>query len=314
MEASVVIPSYNRCQLLKVNLGAVFTAAERCGQSVEIIVVDNNSNDKTEEVVRLSAKRTNFMVRYLFEPRQGRSYALNAGIEQSCGRNILFTDDDVMPDQDWISRSLEALSQWNAAGVGGRILPKWSHTPPRWLTRSQRLRHYLALMEFNEPRELTLPVHGVPQIWGCNMAFRRSVFEDIGKFDTTKGRKGSKLYSGEDQEFVSRALQHGYKVVYDPTIAVSHCIGEDRMTKSYFRRWALQSGEGEWSAALPLGVRLLGAPRWQYRRVLAVMARWLGHAAMRRSDSIERELDFLQEFGRLLGAWKRDKSSDITQR
>jgi hypothetical protein len=117
-------------------------------------------------------------------------------------------------------------------------------------------------MDYDESRELSYRMQGDGQIWGSNMAFRREIFDDIGYLDTDLGRAGEKLYrGGEEQLFVNRALQHGRHMVYDPSLAVFHRIGSDRMRKSYLQRFFFQHGEGHARADQAAhDKRVLGAP------------------------------------------------------
>ena len=74
-------------------------------------------------------------LRYLFESRQGRSSALNAGIAQSAGTVIAFTDDDVLLDPGWLDAACDELSGSDPSigYVGGPVRPIWEAPPPTWL-------------------------------------------------------------------------------------------------------------------------------------------------------------------------------------
>src|SRR5580698_3953870 len=98
MTISVVLCTYNRCQALARALESV--AASRLPASVdwEVLVVDNNSNDRTREVVEKFATRHPRRFRYLFESKPGKSNALNAGVNAAQGEILAFMDDDVSVD------------------------------------------------------------------------------------------------------------------------------------------------------------------------------------------------------------------------
>src|SRR5436190_6621269 len=172
VQVSVVIGTYNRAHLLKGTLEALASQTVPSSLEWEIVVVDNNSRDTTAQVVTAFSKTIATPVRYVFEPELGISRARNRGIREARGSIIAFTDDDVLPSPDWIADLLAAIDRWNAHGVGGRILPRWETSPPRWLTDNRHLRNRLGIMDFESSRLLALPVTGEPQAWGGNMAFR----------------------------------------------------------------------------------------------------------------------------------------------
>src|SRR5207247_4457015 len=106
--------------------------------------------------------------------------------------------------------------KWGVDVAGGRILPKWELTPPPWLADNAVLRGWLALMEVETSQMLRLPLTGPGRIWGANMVFRRSVFDQVGLFDVQLGPSGTRPVNFEDVDMVQRALRSGRKAVYDP--------------------------------------------------------------------------------------------------
>src|SRR5689334_5322402 len=89
---SVIIATYNRCESLRESLKTLLNQNCKPELTYEIIVVDNNSKDRTKEVVesfQQSSQEPNARtVRYVFEPKQGKCHALNRGIKNALG-NIL---------------------------------------------------------------------------------------------------------------------------------------------------------------------------------------------------------------------------------
>src|ERR1700685_4570885 len=107
MHISVVLSTYNRCGILAKALRCL-ALQEAPGIESEIIVVDNNSTDGTRQIVDGFVARDK-RFRYLFERRQGLSYARNAGIRIARADAIAFTDDDVEVASDWICQIHRAL-------------------------------------------------------------------------------------------------------------------------------------------------------------------------------------------------------------
>src|SRR5665213_878667 len=131
-EISVIIPTYNRVDLLAGAIESLLNQNAR-NDTFEVIVVDNNSTDGTRAIVGNYVKRSPELVRYVFEPRQGVSYARNAGIANAAGNILAFTDDDVQVDADWAVKLRDAfLAYPEAVYMGGKVLPTWKKARPAW--------------------------------------------------------------------------------------------------------------------------------------------------------------------------------------
>src|ERR1700730_15808052 len=123
MDITVVLCTYNRSKSLASALSSA--AALVLPESVEweILVVDNNSNDGTREVVADFCSKYPSRFRYLFEPQQGKSRALNTGIREARGSILAFMDDDVTVESKWLQNLTSNLNSGEWSGAGGRILP-----------------------------------------------------------------------------------------------------------------------------------------------------------------------------------------------
>src|SRR6476646_149731 len=97
---SVVICTFNRCEQLRVTLNTFLSLKIPPSVSWELLVVDNNSNDNTQQTC--AALKHSLPLRYVFEGRPGKSNALNRAIAETSAELILFTDDDVDVAPDWL--------------------------------------------------------------------------------------------------------------------------------------------------------------------------------------------------------------------
>ncbi|HXX24564.1 MAG TPA: glycosyltransferase family A protein [Terriglobia bacterium] len=133
MRISVILWTYNRCQTLPNALSSV--AASNLPESVEweVLVLDNNSRDQTREVMEDFCRRYPSRIRYLFEPRQEKSHALNAGVREARGQVLAFVDDDVTGEPSWLHNLTAPLKDAQWAGTGGRTLLQRGFSPPPWL-------------------------------------------------------------------------------------------------------------------------------------------------------------------------------------
>lgn len=300
IDITVVVCTYNRCDLLPEALESVL-AQEAGGVRYEVVVVDNNSTDRTREVVESLAAR-HPRLRYVFEQRQGLSHARNAGIARAGGELIAFTDDDVRAAPDWVANIRRAFdSHPEVDFVGGKVLPRWEREPPAWLS-SDIWSAPLALVDAgdepfysNAGRAFFFP--------GANFAFRREVFERVGLFAPDFQRVKNNIGSVEDSEFLLRVWRAGMQGLYAPDVVVAADVQAERLTKAYFRRW--HAGNGRYCALLRLreiidadgrlrerpdsSPALFGTPAYLYRELLGAALGCLSAAALRREARSLRE-------------------------
>lgn len=260
VQASVIVCTYNRSGLLRMTLDALAAQQVSTDISWEVIVVDNNSRDDTRDVVdnaRLAFPR----LRYEFQGQQGLSHARNLGIERARGVYLLFTDDDVCPEPDWLETIVLAMQEEDCDACGGYIAPIWERSPPPWLT--ERFYGFLAL---KTDKDKQYDVHALAEApFGANMAFRRDVFDRIGNFDTKRGRIGNVLASGEEWDLFDRMLAKGMRIIFVPEARVHHRVEAYRTYRRYFIRWRFQASRNEAETEGITGDRLLfGVPLYVF--------------------------------------------------
>jgi glucosyl-dolichyl phosphate glucuronosyltransferase len=254
---TVIICTYNRCQSLAKALESA--AALRLPESDrwEVLVVDNNSTDRSREVVEDFCRRYPDRFRYLIERQQGKSYALNAGVQEASGDALAFMDDDVAVERSWLQNLITPLNSDEWTGAGGRILLDPSFSPPPWLGLKEpwNLSGVLAQFDLGDtPRQLDRAPYG------ANMAFRKQMFSKYGGFRTDLGPRPGTQIRGEDTEFGRRLLAAGERLRYEPSATVYHPVPEERVRKSYFLSWYFDHGRAmvrEW----PRAPNILGIPR-----------------------------------------------------
>jgi glycosyltransferase involved in cell wall biosynthesis len=205
----------------------------------EVLVVDNNSTDGTRDVVKRFRERNPDRFRYIFEPKQGLSYARNRGIADAHGEVLAFTDDDVTVDPRWLRHLTAALHHGEWSGAAGRTLPAQPFTPPPWLSWSYSCGILWAGFDLGD-QPVRLDADQPP--FGANMAFRRAVFEKYGGFRTDLGRTPSDTLSNEDTEFGRRLMKAGERLRYEPLAIVHHPVPQGRVTKKYFLSWWFDFG------------------------------------------------------------------------
>lgn len=179
---TIIICTYNRSGSLKYTLESLFVQEVDESFDYEIIVVDNNSKDKTKILVESYIPRLRDRLKYVFEPNQGLSYARNRGIKEAKGGILVFTDDDCQPEKKWI------LKIWGKFKANEKL--------------DGILGGFFWRSEYNKQTnpEIDNSIGG----GGLNMGFRKEIFKQIGLFDINLGA-GSIGCSAEDAEFIYRA-------------------------------------------------------------------------------------------------------------
>jgi len=274
MDVSVILCTYNRATLLDTALRSLEAMKWSSGFIWELLVVDNNSTDRTKAVVEAANGRGRLACEYLFEPRQGKSHALNTGIARARGGVLAFTDDDVTFDPGWLAAVWKVFEDPECVGMAGRIIPVWTTSRPRWYTESGPYALMTAIVryEFGDERR---PVVRPP--WGANMAYRRDAFTRYGGFDPRFGPMGQTLMRGEDVLFACQLMAAGEKLLYVPDAIVYHPVEPERLTKRYFLAYYYQNGRMDIRMyPVPSStVRWFGVPRHLLRALLTNAARWM---------------------------------------
>jgi len=288
LDATVLICTYNRADLLGETLDSI--ARSRVSPAAplrwNVIVVDNNSKDNTRAVVesRIAAYPVELM--YLFEPKQGKSNALNTGLAATKATLIVFTDDDVRVDEQWLEASCRPMIDDPTIDyTGGPVYPIWEQPRPEWLdARRADLWGTLAILDYGPEAFVFEDKRRVPL--GANMAVRRSLIDRIGGFDPKLGRTGESLLGQEQAEFFCRSRAIGARGVYVPEASLHHHVPAKRLTRSYFRRWWFWKGisksvlEGR-HPVTELGVdlsrvpKVAGVPRFMFGTAIQDALGWL---------------------------------------
>jgi GT2 family glycosyltransferase len=210
---SVVVCTRDRVHHLKRCLDRLTGEQSPQGQ---IVVVDNDPpSSATRELVAAYPH-----VRYIVEPRRGLNAARAAGLAAATGDIVIYTDDDVIIDANWIGAMLEPFSHSRVGAVTGLTMPYELETP------AQALFEYYGGHSRGYRRQVfdlgSMPAAGAGKVGsGANMAFRKSVAVALHLFEPELDM-GTVTLTGGDAHAFYLVIRHGYQIVYTPDALVWH--------------------------------------------------------------------------------------------
>jgi GT2 family glycosyltransferase len=266
----------------------------------EVLVVDNNSTDDTRAVCEYFIEKNRERFRYLFEGKQGKTNALNAGIREARGEILALTDDDVIVDPHWVAEIYTAFQEYDCSAVGGRIIPRWTCKKPAWIEFNGPFRHpaYGGIVNFDKgDQAFELTATAV----GANMGLRKSIFKKYGPYRPDLNRV-TDLLGGEDTEYCFRLRHAGERIMYAPRAVVYHPVEKYRTSRKYLRSFAFHYGR--WLVRIdgvPENAKCyFGVPRYLFPTAAGFFAKWIVSATAKRRSFYK--LQVWQTLGQMVEA------------
>jgi glucosyl-dolichyl phosphate glucuronosyltransferase len=266
MFVTVAICTWNRAPLLDKTLTQFRALKIPAGVEWELVVVNNNSTDETDAVIE---KHCRFLpIRRLFQPEPGKSHAANLAVASARGELILWTDDDVLVDPDWLAEYVQAAHQHpQATFFGGTITPWFEVNPPRWIARHfVTLRYCFAAIDLG-PALLDLGPKGIQELpIGANMAMRTTVLRE-NPFSTDLGPRENEPRNNEEIQLFNRLRSVGHQGLWVGTARVQHYIPAAKLTGQFIYtwfRWHFRVQFRSWDMEQHPSL-LWGTPRWLLR-------------------------------------------------
>lgn len=292
---TIVICTWNRSSLLAKTLDSLQRQEVADRSQFEVIVVDNNSSDDTRVIVEgLMPGWTLGRLRYLFEERQGKQFALNLGVREAAGPLIAFTDDDILFRPDWLRQVGAVFAQPEVELAGGKTLVAWPDSGrPAWY--HDQMLAVLGGVDLGDHRLDPAPPGYAPA--GGNLIARRSLFDRVGLFSEAHFRH-------MDFEFGMRCSAAGARVVYDPSLVIFAPVDKRCLTPRYFRRWSFKAGIARDGGTEAGRRRWPAAPRWIYRQAIddAFALKWTPRGRLEPS-AFNQELRLWRSLGTICNAW-----------
>ena len=215
LKFSVIITTLNRAQVLVKCLETL------CNQNYpkddyEVLVVNNNSVDETEEVVLDFIERhPDTDIKYYFVPRSGQVYARQIGILAAKNEILSFTDDDGLLVPDWLAEIANVFRiSDEIVGVAGKIEIKWDKTPPEWVRNYEE---QLGKLDYGDKEKYEVGLY----MNAGNLHVKRDVLIEVGGFNPEM--VGEWLMGDGETGLWLRLKKRNLKIGWAPKALMYHC-------------------------------------------------------------------------------------------
>lgn len=241
---SVIICSYNSEDLIEENL-AHFAAQEKVNFPWEIILVNNNSTDKTVEKAEVFWNKANSEIPLIVvnESRPGIAFARQKGIEVSRYEVISFVDDDNFVPENWIKYIGGKFQDSQVGILGTTAIENFSFTPDPWFNTHK---NSFAIGSLYEDQYSDVTKKGT--VYGAGMSIRKEIYNKLKSLNwepLLSGRIGDSQLSGDDTELCLAANLAGYRIYYSNEIKFKHTLSKDRVSEERLIKLASAFGKAD---------------------------------------------------------------------
>lgn len=276
MNISLIICTWNNAKRLLITLETLCSCIIPDKINWEIVVVNNNCTDETDEIVESYTGRLPIV--YVHEPQQGLSRARNAGLVAATGDLVVFTDDDVRPVPGWIATYWQAfLEKPTGFYFGGPVESEFEGQKPADDVLSYAPSCVSGLSYGNEERRLPSGSDFLAANWACP----KVALDTVGAFDTSKGlnsESGEMLVLGEENDLMNRLQTIEYNPWYLPNALIYHYVPIQKSTLQHIGRkleaisFTSEAFDGNHYGSY---VCWFGVPRWMLKKLVLIWAVWI---------------------------------------
>ncbi|HEY0642271.1 MAG TPA: glycosyltransferase family 2 protein [Nocardioides sp.] len=239
-------------------VAAVHEVERQAGDSAQVLVcVDHN-----DTLLRRASEALPRATVVASTHQRGLSGARNSAVEQASGDILVFLDDDAVPAEGWLRALLEPFASDDVAAVGGAATPAWPDRRPGWFPGE--FDWVVGCSYLGQPSQRAQ----VRNVMGCNMAFRREVFDAGLRFSPAVGRNGNDSGGCEETELCIqlRRLWPESAVVFEPGAVVRHRVPASRTSWAYFARRCYAEGRSKARVSALVGPEDALSSEWDYTR------------------------------------------------
>jgi GT2 family glycosyltransferase len=285
LPVSVIIPTRERPQLLRQTVESILA-----GDSLpaELIVADQSPGERAS-----LPPSDDVNIVHLPLASIGLSRCRNAGIAAARNEVVVFTDDDVKVEADWLKRLVEPLlaAPERTAVTGSVLAPE-----------AGELEGFVPSLTYRTEPETFSGRLFADVLFPNNMAVRRSAFDEVGTFDDRLGPGTAFAGGGEDNDFGYRLLEAGYQIKFVPEAVVYH-FGARRGAALVRLHWDYGRGQGAFYAK-----HMSLSDRYMLRRFLrnaGFRIRRLARVLRGDRQALGEGIYLLGLFSGALGWWRR---------
>ena len=234
-DVSVIICAYTMERLKDIHEAVDSVLAQTLEPCEVIVAVDHNENlyqvlkDRLPSEFKIVENNGD----------QGLSETRNVGIRAASGEIVAFIDDDAVAEKDWLEKLTEPFQSPNVIAVGGRAIPLWHDGKrPSWFPEE------LDWIVGCTYRGLPLTGNEIRNVPGCNMTFKRKVFDGVGFFRSDIGGIKETPRGGEEAEICLR-IKHEIPdalILYEPNATIHHKVPLYRSGLRYLIRRSYNEG------------------------------------------------------------------------
>ncbi len=267
MHISVIFSTYNRNEILAKTLNS-FLSLDIRNLDWEIIAADNADNTETKRIIERF--KDSLPITYLLETKPGKNSALNSALPTAKGELIIFTDDDIIAESDWLIEMWEGAKRWPDYMIfGGRIIANWPSITPSW-GKDHPLN--MSLFALHDPYDKEKPYevnHILP--YGPNMAIRKKIFDQGYKYNPDVGPTNRITYKmGSETELLKRLMADGFVPVFLPNCIVGHQIRIEQLSATWLNRRNFRIGFYDASPDDRLDHALLSCAPYLWKQIFQV--------------------------------------------
>ena len=254
VDFTVAICTYNSEKRLPEVLEKLRSQVDTKDITWEILVIDNNSSDRTAQVVEKYQKNWNlpYPIKYYFEAKQGLAYARRCAIKEATAELIGFLDDDNLPAPDWVKQAYLFGQQHPKAGAyGGQIHGLFEVEPPPGFGRIAR---FFALIEGNKTYCYNEKYQGSNKRMfppGAGIVIRKQAWLESVPPNPLLPQ------TNEDLEILSQIWNQSWEIWFNAEMEIDHIIPKSRFERAYLKKFFKQNG------LMRSYIRMLNYKVWQ---------------------------------------------------
>jgi len=231
MKASIIIPTFgNRSEYLWDTMRSTQNQ-DFSAPLFEILVVDNSPQSSALSLVEKANRDGKHPVRYVRENNLGLHFARHAGARAALGEIVVYVDDDVLMNPDWLKFIVEPFRDPRVGATGGKIIVQFDGDVPNWVSQFN-----LGLFGQLDYGKEQINLKPTQDVFGANMAVRKSVLFEVKGFNPDGIGNKKLIWMRGDGEcgLNAKIYESGYSIVYIPEAWIYHRISAQRLTPESF--------------------------------------------------------------------------------